>query len=142
MNHPVNDVARFHRKFCHAAPERPMTVAEPGAWKFRRALIYEEFEEVMEAMDQHNMAKTAKELCDLIYVCLGWFVDFGWPFKLWWNKVQQSNMSKRKNPNGGKPIKHSDFIDVNVKEIARYQLTEIGSIQPPVSVGNAFIEGV
>ena len=61
-------------------------------------------------MDALNNDKNAedilKELCDLVYVCIGFADTFGWDFDTAFNRVHESNMSKLgKN---GEPIYRDD----------------------------------
>ena len=46
-----------------------------------KKLIKEEFEEVMQAMHyKKNKEDILKELCDLVYLCVGFADTFGWNF--------------------------------------------------------------
>ena len=47
-----------------------------------------------------------KEACDLVYVVLGTFVEFGWDFDEAFKRVHESNMSKLDAE--GKPIYRED----------------------------------
>ena len=63
--------------------------------KLRIDLIFEEFEEVMDALNNDKNAEDIlKELCDLVYVCIGFADTFGWDFDTAFNRVHESNMSK------------------------------------------------
>ena len=47
-----------------------------------------------------------KEACDLVYVILGMFVEFGWNFDEAFKRVHESNMSKLDEE--GNPIRRED----------------------------------
>lgn len=44
----------------------------------RKKLIIEEFNELKEAHESGDIEHIAKEACDLVYVCLGTALEFGW----------------------------------------------------------------
>jgi len=69
----------------------------------RRGLIQEEFKELMQAP---YLDEVMKEACDLVYVVLGMFVEFGWDFDEAFSRVHESNMSKLGED--GKPIYRED----------------------------------
>ena len=72
-----------------------------------RQIIKEEFEEVMQAIHyKKNKEDILKELCDLVYVCVGFADTFGWNFDVAFNRVHKSNMSKLGED--GKPIYRED----------------------------------
>lgn len=61
----------------------------------RIELIREEFNEVDDAFyDGNDNQHTLKELCDLVYVCVGTATKFGWDFDTAFNKVHENNMKK------------------------------------------------
>jgi predicted HAD superfamily Cof-like phosphohydrolase len=72
----------------------------------RRRLIDEEHAEVFLAFEQQDDENLLKELCDLVYVCVGTAVAFGWDFDEAFKRVHQSNMSKLGVD--GKPIFRDD----------------------------------
>lgn len=61
---------------------------------FRFRLIDEEFSEAILATEPDNLLK---ELCDLIYVAIGYAVTFGWDIEEAFKRVHESNMSKLKD---------------------------------------------
>jgi NTP pyrophosphatase (non-canonical NTP hydrolase) len=71
--------------------------------EFRFDLIREEFEEAEKAETPENMLK---ELCDLVYVVLGYCATFGLDFDTAFNRVHASNMSKLGDD--GKPVCRED----------------------------------
>jgi len=61
------------------------------------SLIQEEFDELMEAVDteEYNGSENLlKELCDLVYVAVGYALYRGWDFDEAFKRVHASNMSK------------------------------------------------
>jgi predicted HAD superfamily Cof-like phosphohydrolase len=71
--------------------------------KLRFDLNAEEFKELVTA---ETPAEIMKEACDLVYVILGMFVEFGWNFDEAFKRVHESNMSKLDEE--GKPIRRED----------------------------------
>ena len=86
----------FHRAFKHPLgldyPTSPAIVGSEK--KLRRDLIQEEYEELIDAINNEDDGEVLKELCDLVYVCVGFAVTYGWSFDNAFNRVHQSNMSK------------------------------------------------
>jgi predicted HAD superfamily Cof-like phosphohydrolase len=100
-----SDVRDFHKKFDHPHPASPVDYAPPHIIDFRIALIQEECEELCFELRNRNWAGVASESVDLIYVVIGTLVTLGLPLLPFWKAVQSANMSKIKNPTGGKPLK-------------------------------------
>lgn len=71
--------------------------------QLRYKLNAEEFKELVRA---ENCEQVMKESCDLIYVILGSFVEFGWDFDEAFKRVHESNMSKLDEE--GNPIVRED----------------------------------
>ena len=99
---------QFHTAFRH-----PIDLDYPKSGKsldrqrqFRRRLIEEEYEEVMNAIDTKKPDDVLKELCDLVYVCVGFATTYGWAFDPAFNRVHKSNMSKLDKE--GNPIYRED----------------------------------
>jgi len=65
-----------------------------GEKNLRRSLIQEEYKELMYAISNEEDDEVLKELCDLVYVCVGFAVTYGWSFDTAFNRVHESNMSK------------------------------------------------
>ena len=91
-----NKLHIFHRAFRHPVglkyPE-PSALMD-GEKDLRRRLIQEEFKELMYAISNEEDDEVLKELCDLVYVCVGFAVTYGWSFDTAFNRVHFSNMSK------------------------------------------------
>ena len=99
---------QFHTAFGH-----PVDLDYPRISKsldrqrqFRRKLIEEEYEEVINAIDTKKPDDVLKELCDLVYVCIGFATTYGWAFDTAFNRVHLSNMSKLDKE--GNPIYRED----------------------------------
>ena len=99
---------QFHTAFGH-----PIDLDYPRISKsldrqrqFRRKLIEEEYEEVINAIDTKKPDDVLKELCDLVYVCIGFATTYGWAFDAAFNRVHKSNMSKLDKE--GNPIYRED----------------------------------
>lgn len=105
----IEKVIEFHEKFGHGiasiqgTDERSITQEEADTIMLRRKLIVEEFEELMSAP---YLDEVMKEACDLLYVVLGMFVEFGWDVEEAFSRVHESNMSKLGED--GKPIYRED----------------------------------
>ena len=69
----------------------------------RSNLVAEEFKELINA---ESCEEIMKEACDLVYVVLGTFVEFGWDFNEAFRRVHESNMSKLGDD--GKPLLRED----------------------------------
>jgi len=69
----------------------------------RSNLVAEEFKELINA---ESCEEVMKEACDLVYVILGTFVEFGWDLEEAFRRVHLSNMSKLDED--GKPIYRED----------------------------------
>ena len=103
-----NKLRIFHKAFSHPLDEKfPAPNHKIHALKkLRRDLIKEEYNEVMDAIRLKDDEEVLKELCDLVYVCVGFCVTYGWEFDVAFNRVHNSNMSKLNDE--GKPIYRED----------------------------------
>ena len=101
-------LTKFHRAIGHPinesfpAPNHKIHALK----KLRRDLIKEEYKEVMDAIRLKDEEEVLKELCDLVYVCVGMCVSYGWNFDIAFNRVHNSNMSKLDDE--GNPIYRKD----------------------------------
>jgi predicted HAD superfamily Cof-like phosphohydrolase len=77
----------------------------------------------MDAISNDKSDDVLKELCDLVYVCVGFAVTYGWDFDSAFNRVHASNMSKLDadgNPvyrEDGKVIKSDCYQPPNLKRL-------------------------
>jgi len=97
-----------------------LTKEDANRIQLRHNLIAEEYKEVMEAQTPEEIMK---ESCDLIYVILGMFVEFGWDFEEAFSRVHESNMSKLGED--GKPIYREDG---KVLKGPNYKLADLSDI--------------
>ena len=110
MNKAFQQVKKFHEAY-----EMPVgtvnihddfdniTKEDAERIALRSNLVAEEFKELI---NSESCEEIMKESCDLIYVILGTFVEFGWDFDEAFSRVHESNMSKLDE--SGKPIYRKD----------------------------------
>ena len=98
----------FHKSFHHPIDqEYPIPSNTINNLKrLRTTLIKEEYEEVINAIDTKPADEVLKELCDLVYVCVGFCITYGWDFNVAFNRVHASNMSKLDKQ--GNPVYRKD----------------------------------
>ena len=102
-----NKLRKFHTSFRHPIDEPYLLVGFDHKKSLRIRLIREEYEELTLAINENkNKEDILKELCDLVYVCIGFADTYGWDFDVAFNKVHQSNMSKLDK--NGDPIYRRD----------------------------------
>lgn len=124
------DVTEFHDRFGHRVGLLPFLPGDETWWAFRKRLLAEEVRELMEAMDQRDLAHIAQETVDVIVVAIGTLVGLGIPLMPFWRDVHRANMSKEPNPAGThlKPIKPKGWNPPRPKRV----LAEfIDNIFPP-----------
>lgn len=90
----IEDVEAFHRVMgvpVKYTPEWPSDERKD----LRQSLISEECLELVTALyhDDKDMAYVAREIADLIYVCIGTALEFGIDLERVWNEVHRSNMA-------------------------------------------------
>jgi len=77
MQYYINKVREFNKKYGYPAPET-ITAVTPEQSALRIRLIKEELNELMDAIDSgFKRSEIIKELCDVIYVYAGSFVERG-----------------------------------------------------------------
>ena len=102
-----NKLRKFHTSFRHPIDEPYLLVGFDHKKSLRIRLIREEYEELTLAINENkNKEDILKELCDLVYVCIGFADTYGWDFDVAFNKVHQYNMSKLDK--NGDPIYRKD----------------------------------
>lgn len=101
----LDDVAGFHRACDLPVLTKPQFVPERAA--LRSALLAEECQETVEALERGDMEMIADGLADVIYVAVGAALEFGIPLDRVWAEVHRSNMAKV-DPATGKVIKRAD----------------------------------
>ena len=114
----LQDVRDFHKVMDRKIGDKP-SVLDYETHTLRENLIREEFEEVIEALNQKDICQTAKEIVDLIYVLIGTAVSCGIDLRPIWDEVQKSNMAKQgggKRPDG-KIMKPEGWQPPDIKKI-------------------------
>ena len=101
----LDDVAGFHQACDLPVLAKPQFVPERAA--LRAALLAEECQETVEALERGDMEKIADGLVDVIYVAIGTALEFGIPLERVWAEVHRSNMAKV-DPVTGKVVKRVD----------------------------------
>jgi predicted HAD superfamily Cof-like phosphohydrolase len=91
----LNQVAEFHQTFQHPILKSP-AIPDENRCKLRVAMIAEELKELEVAILEKDIVGVADALCDIQYVLSGAILEFGLgdKFKLLFDEVQRSNMSK------------------------------------------------
>lgn len=123
MSNPYQQLLDFQAAFGQNIGAHPVL---PDAFerKLRRKLLREEFNEYLDAEEEHDLVEIADALADIIYIAYGTGVSYGLPMDKIFDEVHRSNMSKL-NPETGKP-------DLNeygkVKKPASYSPADIVSI--------------
>ena len=114
---PEHEVRQAHVKFGTPAPAAPVQDMGSVDWTARTKLMREEFEELMDAIEDRNMVAIISEGCDLIYTVLGTFVVMGVPFRPFWKALCRANMAKVREPGGGKWLKPDGWQPANMHKI-------------------------
>ena len=87
------DVCSFHN-VCSLPVETTPKIPADERVALRQRLIQEEYDELIEALDEQDLAHIAKEAADVIVVVLGTMAEYGIPFDEVWDAVHKSNMAK------------------------------------------------
>ena len=102
-----NKLRSFHTAFGHPVDQPYLLVGFDHKKNLRMKLIREEYEELISAINQRkDKDHILKELCDLVYVCVGFADTYGWDFDTAFSRVHKSNMSKLDS--NGDPIYRKD----------------------------------
>lgn len=126
MDTPQEQVAQFHR-----ATDTPIVslpaCPPPDRRELRVKLLQEEFYEVIDAMDEGDVAHVAKELADLLYVTYGAALEWGIDLMAVMDVVHDSNMAKIR-PDGkvvrrsdGKVVKPSGWQQPDIASVLTHQ---------------------
>lgn len=92
--------------------------------ELRQSLVEEEFDELMDAINQRDMIETADAIADCIVVLIGTALEFGIPLPEVWDEVHRSNMAKVDPLTGdvryrddGKVLKPAGWTPPDIKSI-------------------------
>lgn len=118
-------VRAFHEAIGANLPDRP-TVPDRALLDLRRALLREEYAEVMAAMDDldagaTDLAPLAQELADLLYVAYGALLALGADPDRVFAEVHRANMDKTGGPKraDGKQLKPEGWRAADVRGVLR-----------------------
>lgn len=97
----------------------------------REDLIYEEINELYDALEDENIVEVADALGDLLYVIYGTALEFGIPIDDVFAEIHRSNMSKLENGKpllreDGKILKGSNYSPPNIQRILERALVKDG----------------
>lgn len=94
MTNPYKSVKEFHEAMGQPVGDKPQWL-EPERLSFRLKLIREELDELREELiAEVDLANTAKEISDCIYVLAGLAVEMGLDIDAVFEDVHRSNLSK------------------------------------------------
>lgn len=124
-------VGQFHEIFGHPKPQilqKDILIHDPKLAQFRLNLIKEEFNELINAVEQNNMTEVIDALADILYVVYGMGHAFGIDLDKAFKIVHESNMSKLcKNETEAKDtIEHYKTLPGFENVDVRYRLSTDG----------------
>jgi predicted HAD superfamily Cof-like phosphohydrolase len=88
------DVEDFHRALDVPVGETP-AIRRP---ELRAALIREEVEETLDAIERRDLVEAIDGMCDVLCVVYGTAVEFGVDLAPFWDEVHRTNMAKQGGP--------------------------------------------
>lgn len=91
----LSQVREFNEKFGVQILHKPAIPDRPHQ-ELRKSLLYEEYNELLQAWTDQHLAGIADGLADLIYVCIGTALAYGIPLGLVFDEVHRTNMLKTK----------------------------------------------
>lgn len=92
MKHKVQqDVEGFHRALDIPVADTP-AIRRP---ELRAALIREEAQETVEAIERGDLVEAIDGMCDVLCVVYGTAAEFGVDLAPFWDEVHRTNMAKR-----------------------------------------------
>jgi predicted HAD superfamily Cof-like phosphohydrolase len=94
MNLEQQMVLEFHKTVGHGWQATPNVGISVTLKNLRRALIAEEFRELVKAMDDQDMVAIADGLADLLYVVYGCAIAYGIDMEPVFAEVHRANMRK------------------------------------------------
>lgn len=111
-------VKKFHRALGHIDPETP-ELPPIDREDLRKDLLWEEFNETLDAIDEADLEHIAKELADLLVVTYGTGAEYGIPMDEVFAEVHRSNMSKVGGPmrEDGKFLKGPNYQPPDMKKV-------------------------
>jgi len=95
------------QKYFMEACDQTTTVPNENQVILYEALVVEEIEELLDALESSDMNNRLKETIDLMVVLIGYGLSQGWDMEGAWLEVWRSNMSKI-DPVTGKAARRDD----------------------------------
>lgn len=133
MNEQQLATKEFNTTFGAPVNDTPTLLSDAEAG-LRWLLIYEENNELMDAMQQGDLVGIADALGDLLYVVNGAGVAYGIDLEPIFNEIHRSNMTKR-NPDGtvsyredGKILKPEGYERPQLEPILEAQSEKITTV--------------
>lgn len=115
-------VAEFHAAMGSTVGDAPAL----RDLELRKKLIREEYDEVMEALEDEDLVAAAAEMCDLFYVLAGTFVAAGVDFAPIFEAIHAANMRKLGGPqrDDGKQQKPADWEPADIASLIGEQMAQ------------------
>jgi predicted HAD superfamily Cof-like phosphohydrolase len=122
MNDMYQDVYDFHDKFGCYIGDKP-SVPDIGTKELRKNIVKEEYDELIDAIDNNDLPEIADGIADLIYVLLGTAVSYGIDIRPIWEEVQRTNMAKigGSKRSDGKILKPEGWVGPDIKGLLEKQ---------------------
>lgn len=119
-------VVEFH-KAIGATVSNEFSPLDKAATIRRESLISEEYQEVRKAFRSGNPADLIHELCDLMYVIMGTFVEMGVNPAHGYRAIHDANMSKVGGPKraDGKQLKPAHWKPANMSFVYAINGTDV-----------------
>lgn len=118
MHKVQQDVQAFHREVCGIGPYDTLMMRRH---LLRAALIREEADETVEAIERGDLLGVLDGLCDLLCVVYGTAAEFGVDLEPFWNEVHRTNMAKASGPvrEDGKRLKPAGWTAPDLGRVLR-----------------------
>lgn len=117
-------VREFHEIYkCATGEIGKPDISDKALMNLRKGLVDEEYQELLQALEEDNIVEVADALGDLLYVIYGWGITIGLDMDAIVAEIHRSNLSKL-GADGkpiyredGKVLKGPDFTQPNLKPI-------------------------
>ena len=113
-------VRQFQEKYNFSRADKPCIPTDEVV-DFRLRLMFEELNELEEALYAGDLVAVADGLADLTYTVLGTAVSCGLDLQPVFDEVHASNMTKDPDPGNGKPAKGLDYQPPRIAAIVLQQ---------------------
>jgi len=122
----VADTKNMMAIYQQETPRHPQW-PEDKVVELRKDLIWEEFNEFLDAVHDRDMVEAADAIVDLLVVVIGTGLAFGLPLQALWDEVYRSNRSKAhpvfgtvQKADNGKVMKPASFSPPDIKGIIEH----------------------